>query len=140
MPWRELLCSDRMRDYDLDTLTDTYLRHQATKRDEDFWAFEEVDTIVRDGDLDRVWELTLLLLKKAMTDEALGYVAAGPLEDMIRRYGDQALDRVEQACEGDSRIQLALSGVWLPSHSRVLQRWQDFMTKYGFRSGNRQPL
>jgi hypothetical protein len=73
-------------DFDLNTLVDTYLRHHATKREEDFWAFDEISRIIRRGDLDVAWEIMLLLLRKAETDDALGYVAAGPLEDIIDGY------------------------------------------------------
>jgi len=125
---------------DLNTLTDTYLRNHATHRDEDFWAWEEVTRIVQSGDLDRAWEVTLLLLTKAETDEALSYVAAGPLEDLVDGYGDRGLDRIVQACDTDSRLQFALSGIWLLPDSPVLERWQGLMTKYGFRNGSRQPL
>jgi len=126
-------------DRDLNTLADSYLRHQATKSDDDFWAWQRVDEIVRAGDLDRAWEITLLLLAKA-PDDVLGYIAAGPLEDFIDGYADRALDRAEQACEEDTRLQYALSGIWLSPDSPVLRRWQGLMTKYGFRSGNREPL
>jgi hypothetical protein len=117
-------------DFDLNTLADTYLRQYAAKREEDFWAWQEVDRIVGNGDLGLAWEITLLLLKKAPTDEALGYVAAGPLEDVVDGYGDRALDLVEEACDKDSRLQFALSGIWLLPDSPVLQRWQGLMTKY----------
>jgi hypothetical protein len=30
-------------DFDLNTLADTYLRWYATKRDEDFWAWQQVE-------------------------------------------------------------------------------------------------
>ena len=127
-------------DFDLNTLADTYLRQCATKRDEDFWAWQEVERLVRSGDLGVAWGITLLLLRKAQTDDALGYVAAGPLEDIVDGYGDQALDRLEEACDKDSRLQFALSGIWLLPDSPVLQRWQGLMTKYGFRNGDRKPL
>lgn len=81
---------------DLNTLADTYLRHHATRSVEDFWARERVDEMIRGGDLDRAWEITLLLLRKA-PDDALGYIAAGPLEDVVDGYGHRGLDRVEQA-------------------------------------------
>jgi len=125
--------------FDLNTLVDTYLRQHATKRDEDFWAWQEVDRRVKTGDLDLAWEITLLLLRNA-PDDALGYVAAGPLEDLVDGYGDRALDRLEQACDEDQRLQFALSGIWLLPDSPVLQRWQGLMTKYGFRDGKRKPL
>jgi hypothetical protein len=81
-------------DFDLNTLTNSYLRQHATKSEAEFWACEEVDRRVRSGDFDIAWEITVLLLQKA-SDDALGYVAAGPLEDVIDGYGHRALDRVE---------------------------------------------
>lgn len=126
-------------DCDLNTLADSYLRHKTTRSEDDSWAWQRVDEILRSGDLDRAWEVTALLLKKA-PDELLDYIAAGPLEDFIDGYGDRAFDRVEQACEEDPRLQYALSGIWLLPESPVLQRWQALMTKYGFRNGSRKPL
>jgi hypothetical protein len=126
-------------DYDLNTLADTYLRNGATRSDEDFWAWQRVDEIVRAGDLDRAWEITRLLLRKA-PDDLIGYIAAGPLEDFIDVYGDRGLDLAEKTCDEDSRLQYALSGIWLLPDSSVLQRWQGLMTRHGFRSGNRKPL
>jgi hypothetical protein len=125
---------------DLNTLADTYLRHHDTNRDEDFWAWEEVSEIVRSRDVDRAWEITFLLLKKATSDDELACIAAGPLEDLVDGYGDNALDRLERACDEDSRLQFALSGIWLLPDSPVLQRWQELMIKYGFASGKRKPL
>jgi hypothetical protein len=124
---------------DFNTLADTYLRHRALGREEDFWAWQEVDRIVR-ADLARGWEITLLLLKKTESDEALAYVAAGPLEDLVDGYGNAAFDIIERACDSDYRLQLALSGVWLDSDSPVLDRFRVLMTKYGFVKGKRQPL
>ena len=126
-------------DFDLNTLAVIYLRLHPTKSDEDFWAWEEVNRRVRSGDLELALEITLLLLRKA-PDDALGYVAAGPLEDLIDGYGGRALDRVENACDDDARLQFALSGIWLLPESPVLHRWQGLMTKYGFRNGSRKPL
>jgi hypothetical protein len=126
---------------DLNEVADTYLRYHAQHNDADFWAWQEVDRIVRENrELDRAWEITFLLLRKADTDEALGYIAAGPLEDLIDIYADEALDLIEQACDKDSRLQLALSGVWLEPKSLVLGRWRALMTKYRFDDGSRQPL
>lgn len=76
----------------LEELANAYFRnYHSTNKDDDFWACEEVHRLVRIN-LDRAWEITLLLLIKAKTDDELGYVAAGPLEDMVDGYGDRALD------------------------------------------------
>jgi len=128
-------------DYDCEAIADGYLRHYKTKSDDDFKAWQKVDEIVLSGDVDRAWEITLLLLRKASDDDAvLEYIAAGPLEDFIDRYGDRGLDRAEKACDEDSRLQYALSGVWLLPDSPVLRRWQGLIRKYGFFNGSRPPL
>ncbi len=75
---------------DLETLADVYLRHHDFRNDDDFWAWQEVSNLVR-TDSNRGWENRLLLLK-TVSDNALGYVAAGPLEDLIDDYGDAGLD------------------------------------------------
>jgi len=126
-------------DFDLNSLADTYLRQHATKSEDDFWAWEEVNRRVRSNDFDTAWEITMLLLQKA-PDDALDYVAAGPLEDVVDGYGDRALDRVGKLFENEPRLQLALSGIWQFPESPVLRRWQGLMAKYGFRNGNRKPL
>jgi hypothetical protein len=123
---------------ELSTLADVYLRHHSERREEDFWAFEEVQRIVQ-TDFSLAWVITRLLLEKANSDVALNYVAAGPLEDFVDGYGDAAVDVIEAACEQDQWMQFALSGIWLERESRVLTRWRGLMTRYGF-MGERQPL
>lgn len=78
------------------------------------------------------WDITLLLLRKAETDDALAYVAAGPLEDFLDIYGDSALDLVEGVAKSDSRFRLALSLVWLEPNSPILHRWMAILRRYGF--------
>jgi hypothetical protein len=128
-----------LMDPDLSALADVYLRHHLTKRDEDFWAFEEVDRRVR-SDLSQAWAVTQAPVEKADTDLALGYVAAGPLEDVVDGYGDAALDLNEAACATNQKLQLALSGIWLEEESPVAIRWRNLMQRYGFLNGSRQPL
>ncbi len=120
-------------------LIDVYLRHHANGRDEDFWAWEEVQRRVK-ADLAGAWAIIQLLVQKADSNGELGYVAAGPLEDFIDIYGNAALDVVETACKNDQRMQLALSGIWLERESSVLMRWRELMKLYGFIGGDRQPL
>jgi hypothetical protein len=99
-------------DSELDELTDVCLRHHATNRDEDFWAFAEVERRVR-ADLAQAWAVVQILVEKADAGTPLGYISAGPLEDLVDGYGDSALDVIETACETNEKMQLALSGIWL---------------------------
>ncbi|SRR6266545_4636902 len=97
--------------HNLEELADAFLRYHSQKRDEDKWAFGDLDEMVRD-EPQKALEVTLLLLKKAGDDDAvLAYVAAGPLENLLKLHGGDVLDRIERESKNNSRLQLALSGV-----------------------------
>lgn len=70
---------------DTEKLVNTYLLYFVGKQEKDRWAWDEVDDLVR-RDPDRGWEITRLLVNKANSDEALGFVAAGPLEDLLKKW------------------------------------------------------
>lgn len=126
-------------DPNLPELANIYMRHYAQGRDEDFWAWEEVQRLVRNG-LSQAWLIIEVLVERAESKEALSYVAAGPLEDFVDGYGDAALDLIETACETDQKMQLALSGIWLERESPVLMRWRELMNRLGFVGGTRKAL
>jgi len=111
-----------------DTLAEAYLRH----RDEDFWAWEEVQRTVKAG-LNEGWQITLLLLERAASDNDVGYIAAGPLEDLIDVHGHKALDLIEEECKNNSRLQLALSTVGVLFYYDEFDRWYALLCKYGFK-------
>jgi hypothetical protein len=138
---RELYKGFAGRGMNLEPIADTFLRYRAKKLKEDSWAFDSVWRMVRE-EPEAALELTLLLLRKAGDDDGvLAYVAAGPLEDLLTLHGLQVIDRIEQESRRDSRLQLALSGVWgiNPGHP-VFERWYNLMRMYGFADGKRPPL
>jgi hypothetical protein len=118
----------------------TYLRYYVLKQQEDRSAVREVDALVQD-DPTEAWEVTRILVNTAPSDEALAYVAAGPLEELLHRHGSVLIDRIEEESRGNERLQLALSGVWgLDRDSPVFDRWYALMWKFGFAEGKRRPL
>lgn len=124
---------------DTEKLADTYLLYFESKQEQDRWAWSEVDDLVR-RDPDRGWEITCLLVNKANSDEALGFVAAGALEDLLKKHGPAVIDRVEQESQKNIRLQTALSGVWIRPENPIFHRWYSLMWKYGFAEGKRTPL
>jgi hypothetical protein len=92
-------------------LADVYLRQHETNDPELFWAFEEVLEICI-SDPERAWQLTLTLIAKASNPKSLSYIAAGPLEDLLKNHGSAVIDRVEIAARRDSKFRLALCDVW----------------------------
>ena len=72
-----------------------------------------IAALFRDGDApEEVWPIIVALVDRAPNDEALGFVAAGPLEDLIRRHGQQFEDRLVERARRDRRFRQALRGVW----------------------------
>lgn len=61
---------------------------------------------------DRAWPIILTLVAEAPGDEALAFVAAGPLEDLIQKHGDAFADRIVERAQADARFRSALRGVW----------------------------
>jgi hypothetical protein len=74
------------------------------------WAFTEVNDITFRFP-ERGWNITLALIVAAPTDEALNYVVAGPLEEVLEVHGSLLIDRVEGLARADARFKDALSRV-----------------------------
>lgn len=75
-----------------------------------FWAWEDVDHAVSIATPD-VFELVLALIDSAPNDDALDYVGAGPLEDLINWHGAVFVDRIEEAARRSRAFRYALFGV-----------------------------
>ncbi len=58
-------------------------------------------------------ELVAALLERAPDDDGVALVAAGPLEDLLHRHGQELVDVVERRARQDCRFGQALGGVWL---------------------------
>lgn len=61
---------------------------------------------------DEAWPVISALVERAPDDAALAYVAAGPLEDLIRLHGEHVEDRIVEQARQDARFREALRGVW----------------------------
>jgi len=57
------------------------------------------------------WDLIQGLIERAPADEALGWVAAGPLEDLLCHNGPAWIGRVEALARSDPRFKACLAGV-----------------------------
>ncbi len=76
-------------------------------------AVEQLQNLVSEGDR-RAWIVLRNLINSAPDDASLAYVAAGPLEELLRDgHGDRFADAAVAAAETDSNFRLALECVWL---------------------------
>jgi len=98
-----------------DPLVENWIRYHVERRkstDPLFSAWEKVDEIVHD-DPETGWTLTLALVEAAPDDRVLANVAAGPLEDLLKRASDVLIDRVEVQARRDPKFRRCLTGVWV---------------------------
>lgn len=96
--------------HDDQELVVAYLRHFETGDDGLFWALERVQQYVR-SDPAKAWEVTLQLIAAARDPGALGYVAAGPLEDLLYARGELFIDDLERLARSDPKFLSALQMV-----------------------------
>jgi hypothetical protein len=80
-------------------------------REENFWAWERVRDIV-ENDPELAWRVIALLVENAPSDDVLGSVAAGPLEDFLGLYAEAYIERLETWARRDRRFRDCLKGVW----------------------------
>lgn len=75
--------------------------------------WNEVNARVARGGLPAV-DVISALLQAAPDGEGAMLVAAGPLEDLVRKHGDVLAEDIEYMAMRDERFRYALGGVWLP--------------------------
>jgi hypothetical protein len=91
---------------------DRLVQHYFTERKAAAWPWRMMEDLRRE-DPEEAWQVTLQLIAAAPDGDALSYVAAGPLEDLIKDRGDQFIDRIEAEAAGNARLRQALGKVWI---------------------------
>ena len=87
-------------------------------------AWEEMRQLAQERDPAEAWRIIKRILP-LVSDESLGYLAAGPIEDLIDFHGADFVEDMEKLATDDDRFRLALShiriGPWVPEEiaSRV---------------------
>ena len=87
---------------DDEKLVSAYLQHIETKDDQHFWAWEHLHNDIS-SDPRRAWEITLKLITAA-NNEALVYIATGPLEDLLYSRAEVFVDEVERLACSDPKF------------------------------------
>jgi hypothetical protein len=76
------------------------------------WAFDEMNRLVRQ-DPEAAWPVIVEIVRRSVNDRILAFVAAGPLEDLIRLHASTFIDRIEAVAKGDEQFRKAVSGAWV---------------------------
>jgi hypothetical protein len=75
-------------------------------------ACEALDDLV-DDDPFLAFSVILELVHRARTESTFGFVAAGPLEDLIKFHGTEVIDQIEEQAACDEKLRTALGRVHL---------------------------
>lgn len=98
---------------DLPTVVATWIRHAQDRRKEDFWAWDWVmSQVCWNASAEDAWEIVVELVRAAPAG-LLGAIGAGPLEDLVNRFGADLIDWIEGEARRDRRFQQALGAIWL---------------------------
>ena len=97
----------------MDLVVNTWVAYQTAEEPWDFWAVDLMIGIDRWATLEEGWAVILELLA-ASTDDVLGDVGAGPLEDFVHRNWQFAVSAIEKEAPGNPPLRAALGSMqWL---------------------------
>ncbi|MEP7076814.1 MAG: DUF6869 domain-containing protein [Acidobacteriota bacterium] len=85
----------------------------SPERDANDWANQLLfDWAGTDYKPDLVWQFILEAYLRDLSDKLISLLAAGPLEDLLARFGSDYIDRVETLARKDPKFNHLLGGVW----------------------------
>jgi hypothetical protein len=98
----------------LDEVAAAYCEYGRSQSEDLFWAFETVTMLAFQQRWDDLWQLTLRAIDiTAFADTAtLCFIAAGPLEDLVRYAAPVIRERVLQQIRSDAKFRRTLTGAW----------------------------
>lgn len=88
------------------------------KTDDYSWADELVDDIVA-ADPVEGWLLTLELIAAAPCKRSLAYVAAGPLENLLKYHACNVRDLLLSNIADNKRLQFAVACTWMDEDDEI---------------------
>lgn len=99
--------------HDRDEILRNYFLHLSNPSDPQLYALvEDVDDLVHTEPL-KAWGLIRALIDISPSDDALGYLAAGPLENLLVLNGNLVAGIIRQEALHHQRVRDALGRVFL---------------------------
>jgi len=83
--------------------------------EENWWAVETFLNLPEE-DPELLWELILETINKEKNKKLLSYLAAGPFEDLMCKYGTELIERVEKEASSNPIFKNTMKHVWLESN------------------------
>ena len=76
-----------------------------------FWAEIEMSRLARE-DPGRCWKLLLAILQRDQSQQVIGSLSSGALEELLAEHGEEFIDTVEKQAQRDPTFAFLLGGVW----------------------------
>ncbi len=112
---------------------EAYLSDYRTKNNAFGWAFNEiVDITDSPNGLTFVFEL----VKACQNDQELGYVAAGPLEDLLNKHHLVIKKDLSDLIRQNVVMRKAIQGVWLAKGSASRRTLDEILNENGLKYGS----
>lgn len=97
---------------------------------EDFWAWKYIwDLLLNDPEL--AWNIILGLVAAAPSEDAVGYVGADCLEDLLKDHGTEFIDRIRTEAARDRRFLFALYNARVSETDAVFKQLMEIKKELG---------
>jgi len=95
-----------------------------------FWAFCELNDLVGEEPA-TAWQVFLEMLKRCDAgSRRIGFLAAGPLEDLLRKHADLLFDRIAEEAKTNEKLREALTLVYVFEDDAVYERYTALMAAH----------
>ncbi|MGI9107634.1 MAG: DUF6869 domain-containing protein [Pyrinomonadaceae bacterium] len=106
-----------MNEVELQKIVDAWIAAEDAEEGADihgskWWAVSQVLDWALEDQPELLWRFILTAYKRELSDKASAVLAAGPLEDLLSKFGPDYIDRVEELVVADDQFNWLLGGVW----------------------------
>ena len=101
----------------IEQFVDNWIKYNEIAEDvpwrDDYWPyiFEVIDWAFSNH-AERLWQFILAVYRRKPSQKVIGNLAAGPLEDLLGKFGHKFIERVIALARSDKDFKFLLGGVW----------------------------
>jgi hypothetical protein len=107
-----------------------WFAYQEDESKENWWAIEKILELTS-SDLTTAWQVILALCDAAITTQQLCDVGGMPLEETIKRFGGETIDRLKKDLDSHPKLLKAAACVWLSSYPELESRITKILRDHG---------
>lgn len=118
-----------MNNEEKNKLISAWISYQYIPANKYVWSCETLDELVSEKP-ELAWKIILGILVEDQSDVVISNLAAGPLENLLARHGQDFVDRIDEQARKSGEFRFLLNGVWSSNiDSRILQQLSKYRTK-----------